>query len=50
MSWFDVPTTQMPTFLLFPSAGVLFDGAFSLKYPSVDKTKLRNNSSWSKKL
>ena len=29
-SWFVVPTTQMPIFLLFVSAGVLFDGAFSL--------------------
>ena len=29
-SWFDVPTTQMSIFILFVSAGVLFDGAFSL--------------------
>ena len=29
-SWFDVPTTQMPIFVLLVSAGVLFDGAFSL--------------------
>ena len=29
-SWFDVPPTQMPIFVLFVSAGVLFDGAFSL--------------------
>ena len=29
-SWFDVPTTQMPIFLLSVSARVLFDGAFSL--------------------
>ena len=28
-SWLDVPTTQMPIFVLFVSAGVLFDGAFS---------------------
>ena len=28
LSWFDVPTTQMPIPLLFVSAGVLFDGAF----------------------
>ena len=30
MSWFDVLTTQMPIFILFVSAGVLFDGAFPL--------------------
>ena len=29
-SWFDVPTTEMPIFLLFVCAGVLFDGNFSL--------------------
>ena len=29
-SWFDVPTTQMPIFVLLVRAGVLFDGAFSL--------------------
>ena len=29
-SWFGVPTTQMPIFLLFVSAGVLFYNAFSL--------------------
>ena len=29
-SWFDVPTIQMPIFLLFVSAGVLFDSAFSM--------------------
>ena len=29
-SWFDEPTTQMLIFVLFVSAGVLFDGAFSL--------------------
>ena len=28
--WFDVLATQMPIFVLFVSAGVLFDGAFSL--------------------
>ena len=28
-SWFDVPTTQIPIFLLFLSVRVLFDGAFS---------------------
>ena len=28
--WFDVPTTQMLIFVLFVSAGALFDGAFSL--------------------
>ena len=27
---FDVTTTQMPIFVLFVSAGVLFEGAFSL--------------------
>ena len=27
---FDVPTTEMPIFLVFVSAGDLFDGAFSL--------------------
>ena len=27
MSWFDVPTTQMPIFILFVSAAVLFGGA-----------------------
>ena len=26
-----MPTTQMPIFVLFVSAGVLFDGAFSLR-------------------
>ena len=30
MSWFDVPKYQMPIFVLFVSAGVLFDGAFFL--------------------
>ena len=29
-SWFDAQTTQIPTFVLFLTAGVLFDGAFSL--------------------
>ena len=29
-SWFVVPTTQMPIFVLFVSAGVLFDGVFFL--------------------
>ena len=29
-SWFDVLTTQMPIFLIFVGAGVLFDGAFSM--------------------
>ena len=29
-SWLDVPTTQMPIFVLFVSAGVLFDGTFFL--------------------
>ena len=29
-SWFDTPKTQMPIFLLFVRAGVLFDGTFSL--------------------
>ena len=29
-SWFVALTTQMPIFVLFGSAGVLFDGAFSL--------------------
>ena len=29
-SWFDVSTKQMPIFVLFVSARVLFDGAFSL--------------------
>ena len=29
-SWFDIPTTQMLIFVLSVSAGVLFDGAFSL--------------------
>ena len=27
---FDVPTTQMPMFVLFVSAGVLFDAGFPL--------------------
>ena len=30
LSWFDVPTTQMPIFTLFESVGVLFEGAFFL--------------------
>ena len=29
-SWFDVPTTQMPVFILFVNAGVLSDGGVSL--------------------
>ena len=29
-SWFDVPTTQMSIFVIFVSAGILFDGVFSL--------------------
>ena len=28
--WFDVPTTQMPIFVHFVGAGILFDGTFSL--------------------
>ena len=28
--WFDIPTAQMPIFVLFLSDGVLFDCAFSL--------------------
>ena len=28
MSWFDVPTTQMPIVVLFVGAGVLFDRVF----------------------
>ena len=31
--WFDVPTTQMSIFILFGSAGVIFEGAFSLWDP-----------------
>ena len=27
-SWFEVPTSQMPIFVLFVSTAVLFDGAF----------------------
>ena len=29
-NWFNVPTAQTPIFVLFLSAGVLFDGAFTL--------------------
>ena len=29
-NWFNVPTAQTPIFVLFLSAGVLFDGSFSL--------------------
>ena len=29
-SWFNVPTAQMSIFVLFVSAGVLYDSAFSL--------------------
>ena len=29
-NWSNVPTAQTPIFVLFLSAGVLFDGAFSL--------------------
>ena len=29
-SWFDVPTTKMPIFVLFVNAGVLFNGDFPL--------------------
>ena len=29
-SWFDVPTTQIPIFVIFVSVEVLFDGAFYL--------------------
>ena len=32
-SWFDIPTSQMPIFVLFESAGVLFDGTFPCEYP-----------------
>ena len=31
--WFQVPTTQMSIFILFVSAGVLFDGGSSCEYP-----------------
>ena len=30
-SWFNVPTTQMSVLILFVSAGVLFEGDFSLR-------------------
>ena len=30
MTWFDVLISQMSVFILFVSAGVVFDGAFSL--------------------
>ena len=30
---FDVPTTQMPMFVLFVSAGVLFDAGFPCEWP-----------------
>ena len=29
-SWFDLPITQMPIFIFYVSAGVLFEGTFSL--------------------
>ena len=31
MSWLDVPTTRMSIFIIFENAGVLFEGAFSLR-------------------
>ena len=41
-SWFDVPTTQMPKFVLFVSAGVLFDSVFSLWVSLISS----NESKW----
>ena len=32
-SWLDISATQIPIFVLFASAGVLFDGTFSRDYP-----------------
>ena len=32
-SWLDISATQIPIFVLFTSAGVLFDGTFSRDYP-----------------
>ena len=40
-NWFDVPVTQMPIFVFFTRAEVLFDGSFSLwvslKYEKGDR-------------
>ena len=40
MSWFDVQTTQMPIFILFVSAAVLFEGdkwrKFHMKTPVLE--------------
>ena len=35
---FNVPTSQMPIFVLFLSAGVLFDGVFSLWVSLINTT------------
>ena len=39
-SWFGVPTNQMPMFVIFVRAGVLFDGTFSLWVSLNSYTKL----------
>ena len=51
MSWFDVPSTQMSIFILFASAGVWFEGAFSLWVSlipwSLDQEKKNDHCEWS---
>ena len=49
-SWFDVTITEMSIFLLFVSAGVLFDGAFSLlvSLTHYKQSLIRNITDWCK--
>ena len=44
LTWFDVLISQISVFILFVSAGVVFDGAFSLW---VSLNKLAKNSVYS---
>ena len=43
LSWFDVPATQMSIFILSVSAGVLFEGAFSLWVSLMEFNKISWN-------
>ena len=43
-SWFDVPITQMPRFILFERVGVLLEGAFPSEYPYTNYTQWGSQS------
>ena len=44
--WFDVLTNQMPIFVLFVSAGVLFHGGFSLWVSFLNEVTSENENTW----